>query len=65
MKVLGLSASVIGVSTAWFLSKAGHSVTVIDEYRAWHARVDDGAGIGKALADLMDGREPEVDFKVL
>ena len=30
MKILVLGAGVIGVSTAWFLSKAGHDVTVLD-----------------------------------
>ncbi len=30
MKVIVLGAGVIGVSTAWFLHKAGHQVTVID-----------------------------------
>lgn len=30
MKIIVLGAGVIGVSTAWFLNKAGHSVTVID-----------------------------------
>jgi D-amino-acid dehydrogenase len=30
MKIIVLGAGVIGVSTAWFLSKAGHDVTVID-----------------------------------
>jgi D-amino-acid dehydrogenase len=30
MKVLVLGAGVIGVTTAWFLSKSGHEVTVVD-----------------------------------
>jgi len=30
MKIIVLGAGVIGISTAWFLSKAGHDVTVID-----------------------------------
>ena len=30
MKVVVLGAGVVGVSTAWFLSQAGHEVTVID-----------------------------------
>ena len=33
MKIIVLGAGVIGVSTAWFLAKAGHSVTVIDRQR--------------------------------
>lgn len=30
MKVLILGAGVVGVSSAWYLSKAGHEVTVVD-----------------------------------
>jgi D-amino-acid dehydrogenase len=30
MKIIVLGAGVIGISTAWFLSKSGHDVTVID-----------------------------------
>ena len=33
MNIIVLGAGVIGVSTAWFLRKAGHSVTVIDRQR--------------------------------
>src|SRR5919204_2789416 len=32
MKVLVLGAGVIGVTSAWYLSKAGHEVTVIDRH---------------------------------
>ena len=34
MKVLVLGAGVVGVSSAWYLSKAGHEVTVIDRQSA-------------------------------
>jgi len=30
MKVLVLGSGVVGVSTAWYLAKAGHEVTVVD-----------------------------------
>src|SRR5688500_982372 len=30
MKVLVLGAGVVGVTTAWFLNKSGHEVTVVD-----------------------------------
>ena len=30
MKVLVLGAGVVGVASAWYLSKAGHAVTVVD-----------------------------------
>ena len=30
MKVLVLGSGVIGVTSAWFLAKAGHEVTVVD-----------------------------------
>src|SRR5207249_1523746 len=33
MKIIVLGAGIIGVSTAWFLNKAGHAVTVIDRQR--------------------------------
>src|SRR5436190_18970465 len=34
MKVLVLGAGVVGVTSAWYLSKAGHEVTVIDRHGA-------------------------------
>jgi FAD dependent oxidoreductase len=34
MKVPVLGAGVIGVTTAWFLSKSGHEVTVVDRREA-------------------------------
>src|SRR5438552_1558858 len=34
MKVIVLGAGVIGTTSAWFLSKAGHEVTVIDRQPA-------------------------------
>jgi D-amino-acid dehydrogenase len=34
MKILVLGAGVIGVTTAWFLSKSGHEVTVVDRQAA-------------------------------
>ena len=34
MKVLVLGAGVIGVTTAWYLARAGHRVTVIDRQAA-------------------------------
>ena len=30
MKVIVLGAGVLGVTSAWYLAKAGHEVTVID-----------------------------------
>ena len=30
MKVIVIGAGVVGTSTAWYLSQAGHEVTVID-----------------------------------
>jgi len=34
MKVLVLGAGVVGVASAWYLSKAGHDVTVVDRHAA-------------------------------
>src|SRR2546429_8339818 len=34
MKVLVLGAGVVGVTSAWYLSKAGHEVTVVDRHAA-------------------------------
>ena len=34
MKVVVLGAGVIGVTSAWYLAKAGHEVTVIDRQPA-------------------------------
>jgi D-amino-acid dehydrogenase len=43
MKVLVLGAGVIGVTTAWFLSKSGHEVTVVDR--------QPGAGLETSFAN--------------
>ena len=43
MKVLVLGAGVIGVTTAWFLNRAGHEVTVVDRC--------DGAGMETSFAN--------------
>jgi D-amino-acid dehydrogenase len=43
MKVLVLGAGVIGVTTAWFLNKAGHDVTVVDR--------QPGAGLETSFAN--------------
>ena len=43
MKVLILGAGVVGVSSAWYLSKAGHEVTVIDR--------QPGAGLETSFAN--------------
>lgn len=34
MKVLILGAGVVGVSSAWYLAKLGHEVTVVDRQAA-------------------------------
>ena len=34
MKVIVLGAGVVGVTTAWYLAKAGHEVTVVDRQPA-------------------------------
>ena len=34
MRVLVLGAGVIGVTSAWYLAKAGHEVTLIDRHDA-------------------------------
>ena len=34
MKVLVLGAGVVGVTSAWYLNKAGHDVTVLDRQPA-------------------------------
>lgn len=43
MKVLILGAGVVGVSSAWYLAKAGHEVTVIDR--------QPGAGLETSFAN--------------
>jgi D-amino-acid dehydrogenase len=37
----------------------------VPEHRPRNTRLDDGIGSGKALAQLIDGKEPEVDFAFL
>ena len=43
MKVLVLGAGVIGTSTAWYLTRQGHEVTVIDRR--------EGAGLESSFAN--------------
>ena len=37
MKIVVLGSGVIGVTSAWYLAKAGHEVTVIDAERSLNA----------------------------
>ncbi|HEY5762076.1 MAG TPA: FAD-dependent oxidoreductase, partial [Rhodocyclaceae bacterium] len=34
MRILVVGAGVVGVSSAWYLARAGHSVTVVDRHEA-------------------------------
>lgn len=67
MKITVLGAGVTGIASAWFLRQAGHEVTVID--RQPGAGTGHGTpgwthacGSGAAIADIISGRVPDVDF---
>ena len=42
MKILVLGAGVVGTTSAWFLAKAGHEVTVVDRQAGARLTVHDG-----------------------
>ena len=56
MKIVVLGAGVTGIATAWYLRKAGHQVTVIDQR--------EGPGLETSFANggQISGRAPAVDF---
>jgi D-amino-acid dehydrogenase len=65
MKVTVLGAGVIGVSTAWFLSKAGHEVTVVDRQAAPGMETSFANGGQISVSHAEPWANPSAPLKVL
>src|SRR5687767_7554166 len=65
MKVLVLGAGVIGVTTAWFLNKSGHEVTVIDRQSGAGLETSFANGGQISVSHAEPWANPAAPFKVL
>ena len=65
MKVLVLGAGVIGVTTAWYLSKAGHEVVVIDRRDAPGMETSFANGGQISVSHAEPWANPRAPFKAL
>src|SRR6267378_464345 len=65
MKVLVLGAGVIGVTSAWYLSKAGHEVTVIDRHDAAGEETSFANGGQISVSHAQPWANPHVPAKIL
>jgi D-amino-acid dehydrogenase len=65
MKVLVLGAGVIGVTTAWFLNKSGHDVTVIDRRDAPGMETSFANGGQISVSHAEPWANPSAPLKVL
>src|SRR6267378_3633184 len=65
MKVLVLGAGVIGVTSAWYLSKAGHEVTVIDRHDAAGEETSFANGGQISVSHAQPWANPQVPAKIL
>ena len=65
MKVLVLGAGVIGVTTAWFLNKSGHDVTVIDRREAAGMETSFANGGQISVSHAEPWANPSAPLKVL
>ena len=65
MKVLVLGAGVIGVTTAWFLSKSGHDVTVVDRQPAAGMETSFANGGQISVSHAEPWANPAAPLKVL
>ena len=65
MKVLVLGAGVIGVTTAWFLSKSGHDVTVLDRCDAAGMETSFANGGQISVSHAEPWANPSAPLKVL
>ena len=65
MKVLVLGAGVIGVTTAWFLSKSGHEVTVVDRQPGAGLETSFANGGQVSVSHAEPWANPSAPFKVL
>ena len=65
MKVIVLGAGVIGVTTAWFLSKSGHDVTVVDRQPAPGLETSYANGGQISVSHAEPWANPAAPLKVL
>lgn len=65
MKVIVMGAGVVGVSTAWFLAKAGHDVTVIDRRPAAALETSFANGSQLSVSQSEPWANPRAPMKVL
>jgi glycine/D-amino acid oxidase-like deaminating enzyme len=65
MKILVLGAGVIGVTTAWFLSKSGHEVTVVDRQAAPGLETSFANGGQISVSHAEPWANPSAPLKVL
>jgi D-amino-acid dehydrogenase len=65
MKVIVLGAGVIGVTTAWYLSKSGHDVTVVDRQPAAGMETSFANGGQISVSHAEPWANPSAPLKVL
>ncbi|TMH33704.1 MAG: D-amino acid dehydrogenase [Betaproteobacteria bacterium] len=65
MKVLVLGAGVIGVTSAWYLAKAGHEVTLIDRHDAAGEETSFANGGQISVSHAQPWANPQVPAKLL
>jgi len=65
MKILVLGAGVIGVTTAWFLSKSGHDVTVVERQPAAGLETSFANGGQVSVSHAEPWANPAAPLKVL
>jgi L-2-hydroxyglutarate oxidase LhgO len=59
MRVMVLGAGVIGTTSAYYLSKSGHEVEVVDR-RSGPALE---TSFANAVTDIVCGRQPQIDVE--
>jgi D-amino-acid dehydrogenase len=65
MRVLVLGAGVIGVTSAWYLSKAGHEVTLVDRHDAVGQETSFANGGQISVSHAQPWANPHVPRKIL
>ena len=65
MKILVLGAGVIGISSAWFLNKEGHNVTVVDRQPAAGLETSFANGCQISVSHAEPWANPSAPLKVL
>src|SRR2546428_2523496 len=65
MHVLVLGAGVIGVASAWYLSKAGHEVTLLDRHEAVGLETSFANGGQISVSHAQPWANPRVPRKIL